>query len=306
MPNLGMVRLPAPALLLLLLLLLCDTGSGQGSTSQQQASAYTLSVLDRSLTGRPLLEYNTTSWAQNTLNPSWLPLPGKDNEGGGLFFRVMAPFYGVPGDPYNAVGFVKAETPDGLHFPRVTEANILRDGPADHPIADAADPRAAYRPATGEYFVAYQLGTPAYPGRHTTLSRTKTPLVATSWKRDAAPMFAGVKARDGVTPLLQAISLANCTDKDPNQKWLVGKPDVAGLIRQAAPTGKCLSIQSSVAATGGGNIGAVPCAEATRWIYSSRTRQLVVENTTGGAHNGECLDVDHAVGPTVRVARTKK
>ena len=205
---------------------------------------------------------------------------------GGLFFRVMAPFYGVPGDPYNAVGFVKAQTPDGLHFPRVTEANILRDGPADHPIADAADPRAAYRAATGEYFVAYQLGTPAYPGRHTTLSRTKTPLVATSWKRDAAPMFAGVKARDGVTPLLEAISLANCTDKDPNQKWLVGKPDVAGLIRQAVPTGKstgkCLSIQSSVAATG------VAISERCRVQrqhdgYTRRGRA-----SFGGKHNGRC------------------
>ena len=63
---------------------------------------------------------------------------------------------------------------------------------------------------------------------------------------------------------------------------------------------KCLSIQHSVEATGGGNIGAVPCAEATRWVYSSRTRQLMVENTTGGGHNGQCLDVDHGVGPTVR------
>ncbi len=273
---------------------------GASSAASAAQQLYTLSVLERSLTGRPLLEFNSSSWAQNTLNPSWLPLPGKDNEGGGLFFRVMAPFTGVPGDPFDAVGFVKAETPDGLRFPRVTEANILRDGPADHPIADAADPRAAFRAATGEYFVAYQLGTTAYPGRHTTLSRTKTPLVANSWKRAAAPMFAGVTSRDGVSPLLEAISLANCTDEQTNQKWRVGKPDVAGLIRQVLPTGKCLSIQRSVEATGGGNVGAVPCAEATRWIYSSRTRQLMVENTTGGAHNGECLDVDHAVGPTVR------
>ena len=265
----------------------------------QRAAAYTVSVLDRSLTGAPLLQFNTTSWAQNTLNPSWLPLPG--NPGGGLFFRVLAPFADVPGNPYDAVGFVKALTPDGLSFPRVTAADILRDGPPSHPIADAADPRAAHRPASGEYFVAYQLGTAAYPGRHTTISRTKTPLDPTSWKRDAAPMFAGVKARDGVSPLLEAIELSNCTAHHPGQGWLVGAPDVPAVIPQVGSSHqKCLSIQHSVEATGGGNIGAVPCAEATRWVYSSRTRQLMVENTTGGGHNGQCLDVDHGVGPTVR------
>jgi hypothetical protein len=132
---------------------------------------YRVVVVNRSLTSSPLLQYNTTSWAQNTLNPSWLPVPG--SSGGGIFFRTIAAA-GTPG--YNAIGFVRADTADGLHFPRVTLDNLLDD-------AAGADPRATARPATGEYFVTYQIGDVKYPGRHTFISRTKTPQDIHSWVR---------------------------------------------------------------------------------------------------------------------------
>ena len=265
------------------------------AASAAPPAVYHVSVVNRSLTGAPLLEHNRTSWAPNTLNPSWLPLPG--NEGGGLFFRVMAPFDGVPGSPYNAVGFVQAASSDGLSFPRVTAADVLRDGPPSHPIADAADPRAVARPATGEYLVAYQIGTAEYPGRHTQLSRTRTPHELRSWRRDAKPMFAGVKAKDGVSPLLEAVSLRNCTSQ-LDQSWRVSGGDTPAVIRYGGRADRCLSIQESVEVTGGGNIGVAPCSAATKWIYS-KTRQLMVANTSGGAFNGQCLDVDHGQGPDV-------
>ena len=110
---------------------------------------YEVNVVNRSLTSQPLLEYNITSFAKNTLNAAWLPLPGEGNQGGGLFFRVMA----APGTPgFDAIGFVKASTIDGLHYPRVNLSHLLRDGP-NGSIASGADPRATSRPATGEYFV---------------------------------------------------------------------------------------------------------------------------------------------------------
>ena len=109
--------------------------------------------------------------------------------GGGLFFRVIS----APGTVgFNAVGFVASTTPgtrpapgtrrttsggtgtaagpglglgldlgldaglDGLAFPRVTSANLLRDGPASSPQNEGADPRAAHRALTGMYYVTTQ------------------------------------------------------------------------------------------------------------------------------------------------------
>ena len=43
--------------------------------------AYTVRVIDRSLTSRPLLAYPETSFSPNTLNAAWLPFAGG---GGGL------------------------------------------------------------------------------------------------------------------------------------------------------------------------------------------------------------------------------
>ena len=81
-------------------------------------AAYTISIINRSLTSAPLLAFPTTSFAQNTLNPSWLPLP--DNPGGGLFFRVLAPFAGVPGDPYvrPPVTAFDRQPSNSAHFPQ--------------------------------------------------------------------------------------------------------------------------------------------------------------------------------------------
>lgn len=157
-------------------------------------ASYAVRVLQRSLptAARPLISFaHNETFATNTLNPSWLPLPG--GEGGGLFFRTM----GAPGTAsHNAVGFVRASSRDGLAFPRITPDDLLRDAPGGAPNG-GADPRAAHRPATGEAFVTYQLGAdavPAYPGRNTFISRTATPANVSSWRRAAAPMFAGLQA----------------------------------------------------------------------------------------------------------------
>ena len=88
---------------------------------------YNVSVLDRSLTGAPLLQYPATSFAPNTLNPSWLPIPG--HKGGALFFRVMAPPAGSGCPGFDCIGLVFANSSDGLHYPPATAEMLLRDAP---------------------------------------------------------------------------------------------------------------------------------------------------------------------------------
>ena len=252
---------------------------------------YSVSVIDRSLTSAPLLAYPNSSFAPNTLNPSWLPLPGKP--GGGLFFRVMAPPAGTcPG--FDCVGFVAASDEDGLQFPPATTDMLLQDGPASHRYADAADPRAVARPLTGEYFVMYQLSTAGFPGRHTTLSTTSDPLNRSSWRRFSEPMFAGITKADNKTPLLQAVSLQNCTsESSSSQRFVVGPPDVPTPIKVLTSgggrAGQCLGTQYLDASH---PLGAVDCAGAPRWVFSSETQQLQLPN-------GECMDVDHGNGPSV-------
>ena len=251
------------------------------------SSLYTIDVVNRSLTNAPLLAYNETSWAPNTLNPSWLPLPG--HPGGGLFFRTISA-NGTSG--YNSVGFVRASSDDGLTFPRVTLDNILRDGEGGS-MNEGADPRASYRELTGEYYVTYQIASKMYPGRHTVISRTKTPLNQSSWVRHATPMFKNFKQRDGITPFLRSAQLRACNSSDD---WSIPEPDSAGLVRQAS-SGKCLSFQASPDNLDA--VGLAECSRATRWTFLSASSQLAVANTSGGELNGKCLDVNHGDGPDV-------
>ena len=81
-------------------------------------------------------------------------------------------------------------------------------------------------------------------------------------------MFAGVKAKDGVSPLLEAVSLRNCTSQ-PDQSWRVSGGDTPAVIRYNGRAGRCLSIQESVEVTGGGNIGVAPCSAATNRVSHS-------------------------------------
>eukprot|EP00747_Dinoflagellata_sp_TGD_P179398 gnl/TRDRNA2_/TRDRNA2_30165_c0_seq1.p1 gnl/TRDRNA2_/TRDRNA2_30165_c0~~gnl/TRDRNA2_/TRDRNA2_30165_c0_seq1.p1 ORF type:complete len:533 (+),score=71.10 gnl/TRDRNA2_/TRDRNA2_30165_c0_seq1:1-1599(+) len=284
-------------LLVLLLAQVCDVASHAAP-----ASAYHIRVLDRSLTSQPLLEYNRTSFAQNTLNPSWLPLPGQGHEGGGIFFRTIT----APGTPgYNAVGFLKAEDAAGLRFPRAELSDILRDREAANGTGEmimnrGADPRAAHRPATGEYFVTYQDDDPAYPGgRHTFISRTKTPLDAASWRRFPRPMLAGLQ--DGKTrrPFLTAAMLTTCNASDPTQRWSAGSRGTSTVYEHGATQGQCLSIRPSKDPDPTLSIGLRACAEATHWAYEQTKQLKANDDAAGGSSTGLCLDVDHGHGPNI-------
>jgi hypothetical protein len=276
-----------------------STATTVSSSNAATPPLYTVSVVNRSLTSAPLLQYPNTSFAPNTLNPSWLPLPN-NHPGGGLFFRVMAPpaSAGCPG--FDCVGFVSASDKAGLVFPPATPDMLLQDGPPDHLYADAADPRAVARPLTGEYFVMYQLSTAGFPGRHTTLSMTQDPLNRSSWRRFATPMFAGITKRDGETPLLLAISLKNCSNKRGShnsridaQRFVIGPPDVPAQIKIVAGANQCLGINKLDASQ---PLGAVDCDGAQQaaplWNFSSQTQQLRLPN-------GQCVDVDHGIGPNI-------
>ena len=246
---------------------------------------FTVKVVNRSLNSKPLLEFPDTSWSQNTLNPSWLPLP--DGTGGGIFFRTIGA-NGTTG--YNSIGFVKASTADGLSYPRVTLDNVLRDGPPGT-MNEGADPRATARVSTGEYFVTYQVGDKKYPGRHTFISRTKTPLDPHSWHRMERPMFSNFKKQDGKTPFVRSTVLSHCVTSD---QWSIGKPDTPGVIKHKA-TGQCLSFQSVPDPSL--TLGLEPCDTSTRFVFLSTTSQLAVANLSWPA--GHCLDVDHGQGPKV-------
>ena len=147
-------------------------------------AAYTVTVVDRSLTGAPLIDAKQTpAEYPNVFNPGWLETG--DGDAGGLFVR-LADKQGQ----HSVIAFVHADSADGdgLHFPNVTDADILRDGPpGPHLVAQAMDPRATYRPATGEYFVTYQQSHPQK--RSTWISSTKTPGNLSSWRRKDVAMF---------------------------------------------------------------------------------------------------------------------
>ena len=190
---------------------------------------YSVKVLNRSLTGAPLLSFKrNTSKFENTLNAAWLPLPGKGNEGGGLFYRALG---SSKIDSFNAVGFVRSLTADSLKYEVPEPSNLLYDDPENRTLQNSgADPRAVARPLTGEYFVTYQESSAEYPGRHTFISRSKTPLNLTSWTRDVDPMFKNITDASGA-PLARATTLVDCDSSDESQLWIIDGAKEKEVIR---------------------------------------------------------------------------
>jgi hypothetical protein len=261
---------------------------------------YVAHVVNRIVTGEPLLSKAlNTSFANNTLNASWLPLPGMGHEGGGLFFRTM----GAKGtSSYNAVGFTNAQNASGIRYARASLDDILRDDPADRTkMNTGADPRAAWRPARSpeEFFVTYQTSVPDFPGRHTFISHTSTPLNLSSWRRFEAPMFASLIDESG-KPASRATVLVPCNNTDASQRFALGKD---GLVRAGSGM-ECLSVRSTAPDQQQQEVGLVPCTSrnVTRW-----------ENVAAGKGVGapsqlriksdiqpqRCLDVDRGKGPPV-------
>jgi len=179
--------------------LLCRGGGGA------DAASYSVSITDRSMTGAPIISnrpaddpYSATACGggacTNVLNAGWIPYTSDPlSDVGGLFLRLS-----TEGCYPSVIALVDAVPgSNGLEFEDPSDGNILRDGndpDAIFPdvdnatIAFAADPRTAYRPLTGDYFVTYQQS-PAGGGRRTTISRSKTPSDHNSWHRHDTTMF---------------------------------------------------------------------------------------------------------------------
>ena len=161
------------------------------------AGAYKVRVVDRVLTGRPLVEnaplsnpYSKTACAgspcTNVLNPAWLPTddgaPGSTD--GGLFIRLATPTCHL-----SVIVWLRAlPKSSGLGFETPSDALVLKDGPpGEEHVALGMDPRAIYRPLTGIYYVFYQTGWNRT--RRTQISSTRTPQYLSSWKRFKHTMF---------------------------------------------------------------------------------------------------------------------
>ena len=254
--------------------------------SLASVQTYKVNVINRSLTNAPLLSYPQTSFSQNILNPAWIPLP--NHTGGGIFFRTIA----APGTTvYNGIGFVKALDSNGLVYPKATMKDLLHDGTNKTLETDGADPRAIYRELTGDYLLIYQGG--GYSGRHSVLSRTKTPLDITSWKRDATPLFANMTMKDGRTPL-QTMNTALTACNDATYLWEFVSARRGGTLIKDKMTGLCLSqVQADWNSDLYTGLKICNSSETTRWYYDAKTKQLKTMTAN------ECLDVYHGTGPSV-------
>ena len=304
-------------------------------TTTKTSASYVVSVLDRNPTGSPLLSFaDNTSSFENILNPAWLPLSctgtesyndnqggqeggqGGGHDGGGLFFRTLA---STGTESYNTIGFVRALDSEGLRYSRVDIHNLLHDTPGQPKIQTAgADPRATHRPLTGESYVTYQTNSNKYPGRHTYISATRTPLDMTTWERSATPMFANIKHRDGSTFAL-ATTLVPCNASDASLQWMLRRmsgvaPSTAfstafstasstasstTFKMQNVGNNQCLSYLPQAPWDPAGAISYAPCEEATVFEYDNATQQLrIVNGTTFYDRNG-CVDVNGGSGPAV-------
>lgn len=169
-----------------------------------------------------LAQVNGSSDYRYNFNAAWLPLPG--HPGGGLFLRVTdtdvptaAAAHGVAGVPlaggsragsglgrrcaatapnstqsHSLIAFVRAISDDGLRFEKVTHASLIV------PVAPSLDPRATYRPLTGEYFLTYQCNYQhgAELLRKTFVASTQTPENVSSWRDMPTPMFTAVEGEE--------------------------------------------------------------------------------------------------------------
>ena len=160
---------------------------------------YKVKVIDRMLSNKPLIlnasansPYSKSgcdgSICTNVLNPAWISFAGDDpslKDDGGLFIRLSS-----PGTRNSVISLLPAiPNSKGLQFDLPQDKYILKDGPknTDKEVAEGDDPRAIYRPLTGEYFVFYQ--TLWNRTRKTQISSTKTPRILSSWKRFKHTMF---------------------------------------------------------------------------------------------------------------------
>ena len=166
-------------------------------TSASLTNGYKVEVVDRMLTGKPLVQnasaeqpYSKSACGgkicTNVLNPAWISYTGsKMSDSGALFIRLATP----TSSPSVICMLPAVPGTEGLRFEAPADKCVLKDGPkgTKEEVAIAIDPRAIYRPMTDEYFVFYQTlwnGT-----RRTQISATKTPSVLSSWKRFKNTMF---------------------------------------------------------------------------------------------------------------------
>jgi len=168
-------------------------------TTSLVSASYSVVVIDRELTGRPLIENASEtepysklcggSPCTNVLNPAWIPFTENqaNTENGGLFLRLA-----TPGCYPTIIGMVPAiRHTEGLKYPRPTAANVLFDGPPGNELANGDDPRATSRPNTKTWYVTYQMntGSSSKPTRRTVVSSSQTPANISSWKRFPETMF---------------------------------------------------------------------------------------------------------------------
>jgi hypothetical protein len=182
--------------------------------------AYSVSVVDRALGpggGSIISRVNATSDYVWNFNAAWTPTP--TNPGGALFVRVTdtnlqriaariaagaardnglgsgcAPTAPGSTQSHSLIAFVHATTPDGLRYEFLNESHIIV------PVAPSLDPRATYRPLTGEYFLTYQCNFMAPDGslhRKTFLASSTTPADASSWLNGCTAPGAGESAYRG-------------------------------------------------------------------------------------------------------------
>ena len=145
-------------ILILFIILLCDGYKVK----------YKVQVIDRMLSNKPLIlnasansPYSKSgcdgSICTNVLNPAWISFAGDDpslKDDGGLFIRLSS-----PGTRNSVISLLPAiPNSKGLQFDLPQDKYILKDGPknTDKEVAEGDDPRAIYRPLTGEYFVFYR------------------------------------------------------------------------------------------------------------------------------------------------------
>ena len=93
---------------------------------------------------------------------------------------------------HSVVAFVRSISDDGLRFERVTPASLIV------PVAPSLDPRATFRPLTGEYFLTYQCNFAhgAELLRKTFVASTRTPEDMSSWRDMPSPMFTAVDGEE--------------------------------------------------------------------------------------------------------------
>ena len=210
--------------------------------------AYTVTVLDRAAapSGAALISFAngttafnfsfTTAWVNSTRGEGLIVRSVECNPDHHSCAGVEHPEWSNAG----ALAAVRASLPaDGpLVSERVPAANVSWMGAAAPPRANAsrwgfADPRAAYRAATGETYLAFDNCTQnCYPVRTTMLATSRDPLDAAAWTFRGPLLGAGSPYTAGASLLFRdgepgaPPHLAFVGDSDTaNAIWLATSPD---------------------------------------------------------------------------------